>query len=157
MYSWYSYNPKIVWKWRDSGGENNGWGGGAVLWCVFVHFTFLHGFFNASIKLPADYTAGVVVAFYVSFIFWKLFWNRFYFYFYIFSDYFYAILNKCNEYNLNESMYNNTLDSYFNLQLLQKKYLKQKISVILFILYSNIRLRYKITKNRLRIVLIKYY
>lgn len=28
---------------------------------------YLHGFFSASIKLPADYTAGVVVAFYVSF------------------------------------------------------------------------------------------
>ncbi|KAL4196087.1 hypothetical protein AMTRI_Chr04g244290 [Amborella trichopoda] len=27
---------------------------------------FLHGFFSASIKLPADYTAGVVVAFYMS-------------------------------------------------------------------------------------------
>lgn len=27
---------------------------------------YLHGFFSASIKLPADYTAGVVVAFYVS-------------------------------------------------------------------------------------------
>ena len=26
---------------------------------------YLHGFFGASIKLPADYTAGVVVAFYV--------------------------------------------------------------------------------------------
>jgi xyloglucan:xyloglucosyl transferase len=26
----------------------------------------LHGFFSASIKLPADHTAGVVVAFYVS-------------------------------------------------------------------------------------------
>lgn len=32
---------------------------------------YLHGFFSASIKLPADYTAGVVVAFYVS----KLFKN----------------------------------------------------------------------------------
>lgn len=30
---------------------------------------YLHGFFSASIKLPADYTAGVVVAFYVSFLF----------------------------------------------------------------------------------------
>ena len=29
---------------------------------------YLHGYFSASIKLPADYTAGVVVAFYVSFI-----------------------------------------------------------------------------------------
>lgn len=28
---------------------------------------YLHGFFSASIKLPADYTAGVVVAFYVSY------------------------------------------------------------------------------------------
>lgn len=28
---------------------------------------YLHGFFSASIKLPSDYTAGVVVAFYVSF------------------------------------------------------------------------------------------
>jgi len=27
---------------------------------------FLHGFFSAAIKLPADYAAGVVVAFYVS-------------------------------------------------------------------------------------------
>ncbi|KAJ0449201.1 putative xyloglucan:xyloglucosyl transferase [Helianthus annuus] len=27
---------------------------------------YFHGFFSASIKLPADYTAGVVVAFYVS-------------------------------------------------------------------------------------------
>ncbi|MCL7045565.1 hypothetical protein MKW94_009355 [Papaver nudicaule] len=27
---------------------------------------YLHGFFSASIKLPADYTAGVVVAFYMS-------------------------------------------------------------------------------------------
>lgn len=27
---------------------------------------YLHGYFSASIKLPADYTAGVVVAFYVS-------------------------------------------------------------------------------------------
>lgn len=27
---------------------------------------YLHGFFSASIKLPSDYTAGVVVAFYVS-------------------------------------------------------------------------------------------
>jgi xyloglucan:xyloglucosyl transferase len=27
---------------------------------------YLHGFFSASIKLPRDYTAGVVVAFYVS-------------------------------------------------------------------------------------------
>ena len=27
---------------------------------------YLHGFFSASIKLPADYSAGVVVAFYVS-------------------------------------------------------------------------------------------
>jgi hypothetical protein len=26
---------------------------------------FLHGFFSAAIKLPADYAAGVVVAFYV--------------------------------------------------------------------------------------------
>lgn len=30
------------------------------------HDLFSHGFFSASIKLPADYTAGVVVAFYVS-------------------------------------------------------------------------------------------
>lgn len=30
---------------------------------------YLHGFFSASIKLPADYTAGVVVAFYVSVFF----------------------------------------------------------------------------------------
>lgn len=30
---------------------------------------YLHGFFSASIKLPADYTAGVVVAFYVSTLF----------------------------------------------------------------------------------------
>lgn len=30
---------------------------------------YLHGFFSASIKLPADYTAGVVVAFYVSALF----------------------------------------------------------------------------------------
>lgn len=28
---------------------------------------YFHGFFSASIKLPADYTAGVVVAFYVSY------------------------------------------------------------------------------------------
>lgn len=27
---------------------------------------YLHGFFSASIKLPSDYTAGIVVAFYVS-------------------------------------------------------------------------------------------
>ncbi|CAL9054773.1 unnamed protein product, partial [Musa banksii] len=27
---------------------------------------YLHGFFSASIKLPADYAAGVVVAFYMS-------------------------------------------------------------------------------------------
>lgn len=27
---------------------------------------YIHGFFSASIKLPTDYTAGVVVAFYVS-------------------------------------------------------------------------------------------
>ena len=27
---------------------------------------YLHGFFSASIKLPSDYSAGVVVAFYVS-------------------------------------------------------------------------------------------
>jgi hypothetical protein len=27
---------------------------------------FLHGFFSAAVKLPADYAAGVVVAFYVS-------------------------------------------------------------------------------------------
>jgi hypothetical protein len=26
---------------------------------------FLHGFFSAAVKLPADYAAGVVVAFYV--------------------------------------------------------------------------------------------
>jgi xyloglucan:xyloglucosyl transferase len=26
---------------------------------------YQHGFFSASIKLPSDYTAGVVVAFYV--------------------------------------------------------------------------------------------
>lgn len=31
------------------------------------HDLYKHGFFSASIKLPADYTAGVVVAFYVSF------------------------------------------------------------------------------------------
>lgn len=30
------------------------------------HDLYNHGFFSASIKLPADYTAGVVVAFYVS-------------------------------------------------------------------------------------------
>ncbi|GAB2279923.1 Probable xyloglucan endotransglucosylase/hydrolase protein 28 [Dionaea muscipula] len=30
------------------------------------HDIYLHGFFSASIKLPADYTAGVVVAFYMS-------------------------------------------------------------------------------------------
>ncbi|PSS26818.1 Xyloglucan endotransglucosylase/hydrolase protein [Actinidia chinensis var. chinensis] len=30
------------------------------------HDLYLHGFFSASIKLPADYTAGVVVAFYMS-------------------------------------------------------------------------------------------
>ncbi|KAK4762540.1 hypothetical protein SAY86_008308 [Trapa natans] len=30
------------------------------------HDLYLHGFFGASIKLPADYTAGVVVAFYMS-------------------------------------------------------------------------------------------
>lgn len=42
-------------------------------WVVFAgsgfvsHDLYLHGFFSASIKLPADYTAGVVVAFYVSF------------------------------------------------------------------------------------------
>ena len=30
------------------------------------HDIYLHGYFSASIKLPADYTAGVVVAFYVS-------------------------------------------------------------------------------------------
>lgn len=33
---------------------------------------YLHGFFSASIKLPADYTAGVVVAFYVSNLFKNL-------------------------------------------------------------------------------------
>ena len=53
---------------------------------------YLHGFFSASIKLPADYTAGVVVAFYVSnlfknliksliqdclLFFWTFFWNFF--------------------------------------------------------------------------------
>lgn len=27
---------------------------------------YIHGFFSASVKLPTDYTAGVVVAFYVS-------------------------------------------------------------------------------------------
>lgn len=41
-------------------------------YCVYTgsgfvsHDLYLHGFFSASIKLPADYTAGVVVAFYVS-------------------------------------------------------------------------------------------
>lgn len=35
---------------------------------------YLHGFFSASIKLPADYTAGVVVAFYVSFFLLKCFY-----------------------------------------------------------------------------------
>lgn len=30
------------------------------------HDLYLHGFFSASIKLPSDYTAGVVVAFYMS-------------------------------------------------------------------------------------------
>lgn len=30
------------------------------------HDLYLHGFFSASIKLPADYTAGVVVAFYLT-------------------------------------------------------------------------------------------
>lgn len=50
-------------------------------WCIFLNFSwrwlsigsgfvshdlYLHGFFSASIKLPSDYTAGVVVAFYVS-------------------------------------------------------------------------------------------
>lgn len=30
------------------------------------HDLYNHGFFSASIKLPADYTAGVVVAFYMS-------------------------------------------------------------------------------------------
>jgi len=30
------------------------------------HDLYLHGYFSASIKLPSDYTAGVVVAFYVS-------------------------------------------------------------------------------------------
>lgn len=30
------------------------------------HDIYLHGYFSASIKLPADYTAGVVVAFYMS-------------------------------------------------------------------------------------------
>ncbi|KAK3222094.1 hypothetical protein Dsin_009119 [Dipteronia sinensis] len=40
--------------------------------CMFTgsgfvsHDLYLHGFFSASIKLPADYTAGVVVAFYMS-------------------------------------------------------------------------------------------
>ena len=44
-----------------------------VLMYVFVGSGFvsqdlyLHGYFSASIKLPADYTAVVVVAFYVSF------------------------------------------------------------------------------------------
>ena len=33
---------------------------------------YSQGFFSASIKLPADYTAGVVVAFYVSFSLIKL-------------------------------------------------------------------------------------
>lgn len=33
---------------------------------------YLHGFFSASIKLPSDYTAGVVVAFYVSILFYLL-------------------------------------------------------------------------------------
>lgn len=41
-------------------------------WGVFAgsgfvsHDLYLHGYFSASIKLPSDYTAGVVVAFYVS-------------------------------------------------------------------------------------------
>lgn len=41
-------------------------------YCVYTgsgfvsHDLYLHGFFSSSIKLPADYTAGVVVAFYVS-------------------------------------------------------------------------------------------
>ncbi|KAL9259222.1 putative xyloglucan endotransglucosylase/hydrolase protein 29 [Drosera capensis] len=30
------------------------------------HDIYLHGFFSASVKLPADYTAGIVVAFYMS-------------------------------------------------------------------------------------------
>ena len=29
---------------------------------------YQHGFFSAKIKLPSDYTAGIVVAFYVSFM-----------------------------------------------------------------------------------------
>lgn len=43
----------------------------AFWWCIGSGFVsqdlYLHGFFSASIKLPADYTAGVVVAFYVSY------------------------------------------------------------------------------------------
>lgn len=44
-------------------------------YCVYTgsgfvsHDLYLHGFFSVSIKLPADYTAGVVVAFYVSHLF----------------------------------------------------------------------------------------
>lgn len=48
------------------------------------HDLYLHGFFSASIKLPSDYTAGVVVAFYVSqnclmfpsFFFLLLIWHK---------------------------------------------------------------------------------
>ena len=46
------------------GFENSGF---CVAGSGFVsHDLYLHGYFSASIKLPADYTAGVVVAFYVS-------------------------------------------------------------------------------------------
>ncbi|KAI3906470.1 hypothetical protein MKX01_029085 [Papaver californicum] len=60
-------DDNLVTNRKDDGGEtvhlllNKRTGSGFV-----SQDLYLHGFFSASIKLPADYTAGVVVAFYMS-------------------------------------------------------------------------------------------
>lgn len=47
--------------------DRMGWGFGEHSGAGFAsQDLYLHGFFSASIKLPSDYAAGVVVAFYVS-------------------------------------------------------------------------------------------
>ncbi|KAI3991905.1 hypothetical protein MKX01_012850 [Papaver californicum] len=60
-------DSNLVTNYKDDGGKtvqlllNKRTGSGFV-----SQELYLHGFFSASIKLPADYTAGVVVAFYMS-------------------------------------------------------------------------------------------
>ncbi|KAI3906435.1 hypothetical protein MKX01_029050 [Papaver californicum] len=60
-------DDNLVTSYKDDGGKtvhlllNKRTGSGFI-----SQDLYLHGFFSASIKLPADYTAGVVVAFYMS-------------------------------------------------------------------------------------------